>query len=273
MQGEFGFALSQNVDWNQFELVHFFINSLPSRCKVAVYCENRHRREDKERHDKICKSSTEKIPSKVLGRSHLAEEVPYKLVEIEGKGRGLVATKTMEVGELVLSEKAFLKVPSEASLEFYKGFFSRLEPDIRAKLMNLSCPEDTELKDQTLLMKFNANCIAMTHSERKNSVVFEMISMINHSCMPNVVWFPEEADETRKEVRVCRRIQKGEEIVASYSLFSDLPLRQQRRDRLRPWGFLCRLSFLIFHPFSHQGVTCAPFLERIWRRMRSFEGV
>ena len=42
-----------------------------------------------------------------LGRSQMAEEVPYKLVKIEGKGRGLVATRTLEIGELVLSEKAY----------------------------------------------------------------------------------------------------------------------------------------------------------------------
>ena len=81
-------------------------------------------------------------------------------------------------------------------------------------------------------------------------MVFETISMINHSCMPNVVWFPEEADQTRKEVRVCRRIQEGEEIVASYFELDELPLRQKRREMLKPRGFLCRLSnFLFFHLF------------------------
>ena len=98
--------------------------------------------------------------------SQLAEEVPYKLVEIEGKGRGLVATRPLEIGELVLSEKAFLRVPNNESFGFCKSFFSRLEPDIRAKLMSLSCPADIELKDQTRLMiqKVNANCIAKTGS-------------------------------------------------------------------------------------------------------------
>ena len=151
------------------------------RCKIAVYCENRHRREDRERHEKLRNIPPEKTPPKVE-LSQLAEEVPYKLVEIEGKGRGLVAT-----------------------LGFFKSLFSHLEPDIRAKLMNISCPADSRLKDldddQILQMKFEANCIAMAGSGSE-SVVFEMISMINHSCMPNVIWFPEEADETRKAYRL-----------------------------------------------------------------------
>ena len=186
-----------------------FVIQLLSRCKIAVYCENRHRREDKERHDKLCNLPPENLPSKVvlepsqlaLGRSQMKEEVPFKLVEIEGKGRGLVATRSLEIGQLVLSEKAFLKVPHR----FYKSFFSRLKPDIQAKLMNLFCPVDTG-QDEILLMikKFNANAIALDGF----SVVFEMMSMINHSCMPNVAWFSEEDDETQMEVRVCRRIHE-----------------------------------------------------------------
>ena len=104
------------------------------------------------------------------------------MVEIKGKGRGLVATRSLEIGQLVLSEKAFLKVPHR----FYKSFFSCLEPDIQAKLMNLFCPVDTG-QDEILLMikKFNANAIALDGF----SVVFEMMSMFNLSCMPNVAWF------------------------------------------------------------------------------------
>ena len=128
-----------------------------------MYCENKHRKQDRERHDKICnKTQSEEVPTKnvTLAMSQLELEAPYKLVEIEGKGRGLVATRSLEVGDLVLSEKAFLKAPNNASMGFTKSFFLRLKPDIRAKLMNLSSPADTELKDQILLMinKVNANC-------------------------------------------------------------------------------------------------------------------
>ena len=67
--------------------------------------------------------------------------------------------------------------------------------------------------------------------------------MINHSCIPNVAWFTEEEDKTRKEVRVCREIQEGEEILASYISLAELPLMQQRMDLLMPtWSFVCRLA-------------------------------
>ena len=223
----------------------------------------------------LCNIPPEQITSNlVMEPSRLSEKVPYKLVQIEGKGRGLVASRTLEIGELVLSEKAFLKTSSK----FDVSFFARLEPEIRAKLMNLSCLADSRLKDdnQILQMKFLANCIAAMPSGAGSdvSVVFEIISMINHSCMPNVVWFPEEDEQTRKEVRVCRRIQEEEEIVSSYIELSELPLRQQRRDMLRPRGFVCRFSFSLFPiHFDFQGVSCVSFLERSWRRMRSLGGV
>ena len=170
------------------------------------------------------------------------EQPAYKVVQMEGKGRGLVATRTLEVGELVFSEKAFLKAPRRATWGFYKFLFSRLEPDVRAKLMNLSCPEDTELKDQNqiLLLKFQANCFELENEDEDEAAVFEIMSMINHSCKSNVMWFTDEADKTRKEVRVCRKIQEGEEIVVSYITLSELPLRQQRMEKLGKWGFECR---------------------------------
>ena len=182
--------------------------------------------------------------------------VPYKLVQIEGKGRGLVATKNLEVGDLVFEEKAFLKlsrISTEATWAFYKIVFPLIEPELQSKLMNLFPVDDANLnnldKNQILLRKFNANCFEVEDEAApvQQAAVFEMLSMINHSCESNVMWFADEVDKTRIEVRVCRRIKKGDEIVLSYIISlarvgSCFPLRQQRMDKLRLWGFECRCS-------------------------------
>ena len=183
-----------------------------------------------------------------IGRPVVPESAAYKLVKIEGKGRGLVAARNLEVGDLVVSEKAFLKLPNQLlprpsyeTMLRSSETMSGLQPDLRAKLMKLSCPLDAILEDesQILCFKFMANRISIGNKSNE-SAVFEVISMINHSCKPNVAWFTKEEDEMLKEVRVCRKIKEGEEIVASYVNLGELPLRQQRQELLRPWAFECR---------------------------------
>ena len=172
-------------------------------------------------------------------------EAAHKVVEIAGKGRGLVASRTLEVGELVVSERQFLKLSSGSEYDIFS--FCHLDTEVQEKLMSLSCPprfKDSEATPAEILqMKFLTNCISVNPDNEKpaDSAVFETISLINHSCVPNVAWFTEEEDVARKEVRVCKRIEEGEEILASYIDLSQLPLRQERRDMLMPtWNFVCR---------------------------------
>ena len=153
----------------------------------------------------------ENLTSKfVMERSQVAVEAAYKVMEIGGKGRGLVASRTLEIGELVVSEQMFLKLSSGSEYDF--SSFCHRNAEVQEKLMNLSCPsgfKDSEASTAEILqMKFLTNCISVNpdNEEAADSAVFETISMINHSCVPNVAWFTEEEDATRKEVRVCRRV-------------------------------------------------------------------
>ena len=189
--------------------------------------------------------------------SQVGGEAAYKVMEIAGKGRGLVASRTLEIGELVVSERLFLKLSSGS--EYDLSSFCHLDTKVQEKLTNLSCPSrlrDSETTPAEILqMKFLTNCIYVNPDNEKSagSAVFETISMINHSCIPNVAWFMEEDDATRKEVRVCKRIQEGEEIVASYIDLSQLPLRQRRRDLLMPtWNFVCRLRHSCLNLVGYQ---------------------
>ena len=236
-----------------------------SRCKIAKYCENRHRREDKERHSLECAvsqmaikeppvSEVEKEASKESEKaSKTSEKVPYKVEEVEGKGRGLVATRTLEIGDLVLSEQFFLKLSKGSSST--TSSFSNLDAGVQAKLINLSSPADRYPllhTHQLLQEKFFNNAVAFDKNEPDAVAVFETLSLINHSCKPNVVWLQTEEDKTRMEVRVCRRIQEGEEILASYasSIAGGFLLRDRRIIQLIPWGFSCRFSPMSFSPHS-----------------------
>ena len=178
----------------------------------------------------------------------MAMEEAYRVVEVPGKGRGLVARRTLEAGELVLSEKMFLKLDSNSAKDV--SVFQRLHPEIKEKLAKLSCPAedmdfDTSDPDKylsrCLLKKFRLNRISLP--EKSDAcAVFETISMINHSCVPNVFWFWME-DETTMEIRVLKKIEEGEEIVTTYIHLDsgcEFPLRHQRVKMLLPWNFACR---------------------------------
>ena len=179
------------------------------------------------------------------------EEV-YRMVEMSDKGRGLVATRTLNAGELVLSEKLFLKLDSSSAKDV--SVFQRLHPEIKEKLSKLSCPAEDMVDFDTaepdkyfphcLLKKFRLNRISLPG--KSDTAVFETISMINHSCVPNVFWFWME-DETTMEIRVLKKIEEGEEIVTTYIHLdsgAEFPLRHQRMRMLLPWKFVCR-SFVI----------------------------
>ena len=180
------------------------------------------------------------------------EEKVYQVVEVAGKGRGLVATKILETGDLVLSEKMFLKLDVDSAKDV--SVFQRLDPETKEKLEKLSCPAgelDFDRSDpdqylaQCLLKKFSLNRIC-TLEKSDSCAVFETISLINHSCIPNVYWFWLE-DKTTMEIRVLKKIEVGEEIVATYiHLHSGLefPLRHHRMKMLLAWKFSCRFCSL-----------------------------
>ena len=182
-------------------------------------------------------------------------EENYQVVEVAGKGRGLVASRSLEAGELVLSEKMFLKLDGSSAKDLY--VFQRLDPEIKEKLDKLSCPADDIDFDKSdpdkylsrcLMKKFRLNRIC-TAEKSDSCAVFETISMINHSCVPNVYWFWME-DETTMEIRVLKKIEEGEEIVTTYiHLHSgcEFPLKHHRMRMLLPWKFVCRSS----DPYRH----------------------
>ena len=75
---------------------------------------------------------------------------------------------------------------------------------------------------------------------KSESALYQDISRINHSCAPNCVWSWNKENLARKEVRACREINKGEEIVASYINFETVLSREERMNDLENWDFLCQ---------------------------------
>ena len=175
--------------------------------------------------------------------TNMGREKAYEIIKVPGKGRGLVATRILEVGDLVFSEKTFLKLDNSLAKDV--SVFENLSPAVKEKLGRLSHPGGDLDQDPhsslSLQKKFRINRIDVPEGSRF-SAVFEDISMINHSCVPNVFWFWKDDEETL-EIRVLKKIEEGEEIVSTYIHLhsgNPFPLRHQRWEMLQPWGFVCR---------------------------------
>ena len=187
----------------------------------------------------------------------------FKQVEIPGKGQGLVATAHLPVGTIVFQESPLISAEAIDGLfphdvKEIVSKFRRLTDEQKNQVLSLHDPGPTSLQGKNLpnaclpdeteekaVRIFVANCINLCGHQEMNitkSGLYMTISRVNHSCAPNVVWSWIEEDESRsvKEVRVCRKINEGEEILASYIPSHEIfPSKDDRHTMLRNWNFTC----------------------------------
>ena len=114
--------------------------------------------------------------------------------------------------------------------------YDKLREKVKARILEMPDEYGQEASElpSHLAGKWLPNAI---ETENEGSALYDNISFINHSCSTNVHWTIEE----RKEVRVCRRIEEGEEIVADYcTLDLDFPTREESVDeKLERRKFVC----------------------------------
>lgn len=140
--------------------------------------------------------------------------------DTDGKHFGLFACENFKRGQMILSEEPFIKV--------LENNFKDAEIDEYAKLLletftDSFFPNDDE---RTFVGVMRTNMLPLG-KRSKNFGIFENISRINHSCLPNVCHFWDK--ETQREQIFCLRdIKKDEEILTSYcDLYADKETRRQ----------------------------------------------
>ena len=139
----------------------------------------------------------------------------YKLQAIPGKGKALVATQLITPGTQIISEPPLITTAVIKSSD-------TIEKDLASHLRTL--PKDSQRAFLSLHNNYpgknplqniiRSNGYPMGPSSDVGGV-FENISRINHSCMPNAVqaWNKQRAEET---VYAVREISEGTEITLSY---------------------------------------------------------
>ncbi|KAM0335059.1 hypothetical protein ACHAQA_000093 [Verticillium albo-atrum] len=168
----------------------------------------------------------------------------YQLVDVEGKGLGLVANETIRKGDVLVREapvmlrmverpEAMNKAEAQGAQE--KAFL-QLAKEEQMEVLDLARnigghPLDDIIRTNSFEVKFQG----VAHY-----ALFKEISRINHACKPNTVtrW---SQTKLQMEIVAYRDIKAGEELTVSYAplhLMSD-----DRRDLIiSTWGFECKCS-------------------------------
>lgn len=189
------------------------------------------------------------------------------LKSLPGRGMGVVATRRIPAGSIIIKEEAILTVPDPltkgVSLDFITNIvdgYTKLPAAMRQRVLDLyaytrpvqenhirdflnTASSDCKLTDAQVNFVIRLHSIFATNSFEKTTPLHGSLylraSRFNHSCLPNCDY-----DHTSKDnltiITVCssRDIHPDEEItVPCISIYKS---RDQRRDLTKlVWGFLC----------------------------------
>ena len=174
------------------------------------------------------------IEENVLGNKSL------KLMCSESKGKHYVCTRNIKRGSVIFKEIPFMIISSKdnlAGLAFYEKCLSVID-----KLINLAPVIDTDSIDMRNSVTHEKILRSKIVTNRFNfrfgkSAVLYYGSFFNHSCSPNVIYYP-----LNGKMVFCalRNINVGEELCISYiGIFRNYD-HVDRFRLLNHWNFTCK---------------------------------
>ena len=214
-------------------------------CHSVTYCSPGCQKRDWARHKSLC--------------------APVAVAELEDRGRGLVATKRMVCGDLVVRDEAVIRVVPEADTwgagEAIQSQVDKLSEEKRKEFFKLTkmqrlldiCDEfvaaagdnSDQIRKANMAARFKDVSAIFYNNDISggddSKCLFLTLALLNHSCAPNTAWARAGDNVRQLELRAIREIEAGEEITVNYisveGRYSDTAARQTRlRDG---WDFTC----------------------------------
>ncbi|KAJ6497681.1 hypothetical protein C8R45DRAFT_1211525 [Mycena sanguinolenta] len=201
----------------------------------------------------------------------------FRMVDIPGKGTGLVSTRALKMGDLILCERPLfvgareMVLPMPPSLareqlrqyqlqkaeELFEGSLDRMRPEAKAAFMALcNCHKDKKDANDPLfgcgplLGIVNTNGLSldglrpgMPDETKTYSVVCKHMSRLNHSCSPNTM--PQFDDPSFScRLYAVRDIAAGEELTYKYISTEDVlrPAAARQAALKSVYDFVCSCS-------------------------------
>lgn len=199
-----------------------------ARCHSVTYCSQDCQAEDWARHSENC--------------------VPVMITEYEGKGRGLVASRDIKMGELILNDTAVITMlhPDDNSYEDNRKFLmdqiGKLTKDQKEQFYKLLPHNDyTNYGILEELKIFAGNSKELDENER----IFLNLALINHSCSPNATFSKlqdqEEGEEETESQSLPRSLQEGlSSLFSSFMFVSPSANPSKMRTELRAVKDICK---------------------------------
>jgi hypothetical protein len=163
-----------------------------------------------------------------------AESSPlFTLQSIPGQGKGLIATRPITPGTLLLSEPPLFAIPSAATERDLAAHLRTLPKDSQRAFLSLHNSRPGAGEPLSNIVRTNAYPLGPGSDI---GAIFPLIARINHSCRPNAqhAWNGTEVEEM---VYAVREIREGEQITLSYHAGG--PSRERRRELREFFGFEC----------------------------------
>ncbi|KAF5382537.1 hypothetical protein D9615_002829 [Tricholomella constricta] len=169
---------------------------------------------------------------------------PFVVADLPGRGKGLLATRDIEQGERIITEKPVIVAPDHITgspAALIAKLLREASPEGREAVLNLSYvnfPKDKDPEidlDEVALAIFQTNAVATSGGVG----IFPRMARMNHGCSHafNAVYTWRDKEEILV-VHALKKIIKGEEILTTYT--NTKKSRSDRRALLKEnYGFTC----------------------------------
>lgn len=196
-----------------------------------------------------------KVTEQIAENSHslvLPSKPYYEMKHISNKGIGMLATRDISCGSIIISERPGLILPERLEApscrlldNVHLVVFDELAYDLQRHIAALApaVPDDDQ-ENHPLVNRIwnNEICIPINAHDPSQksflySAVYPTMSRFNHSCTPNSRWHFDSSTFSL-QLSAVRKIEQQEEITVSY--IDHLCDRVGRQEKLSKWNFECR---------------------------------
>ncbi|KAK4192385.1 hypothetical protein QBC35DRAFT_459557 [Podospora australis] len=202
------------------------------------------------------------VAADVIGTGYLDAHVnltrlagsSFEVVSIEGKGKGVLATRDIKKGDEILLDYAALVVDISftAAVPVNKGY--RLLHTAVDRMGDggngvMELGKSNEFAQDVVEDVLRTNAFQMALGGVPHMAVYPAVSRINHACKPNAyIRFIE--DKLQVSVAAAKDIKQGEEITISYITLGKPS--EERKKNLKQWGFECSCDLCTASPAEVQ---------------------